>query len=68
MIRKLTILATSILLLGFAHGSLAQEANLDLVDQAASDEEKDVGWSGAITASYYERRGNSTEQNWGLEL
>ncbi len=65
---KFTILATTVLFLGLAHGSLAQEADLGLVDQAASDDEKEVGWSGAVTASYYERRGNSTEQNWGLEL
>lgn len=64
----LRILIAVFVALGSAQPGVAQEADLSLVDQAANGDEKEVGWSGAITASYYERRGNSTEQNWGLEL
>lgn len=53
-------------LLGIQTAS-AQQADFDTLDEAA-EEDKEVGWSGAITASYFERRGNSTNQDWGLEV
>lgn len=47
---------------------LAQEADFSVMDEAANGEEKEVGLSGTVTASYFERRGNSRNQDWGLEL
>jgi len=60
-------LAAAILLLGLCQQGFAQEANLALLEKASS-EEKEPGWAGAVTASYYERRGNAKNQDWGLEL
>ncbi|KPK61518.1 MAG: hypothetical protein AMJ59_00365 [Gammaproteobacteria bacterium SG8_31] len=65
MIRIMAVAAAAFSLAQQAHG---QEAELGLLDEAANGDEKEVGWSGAITASYYERRGNSTNQDWGLEV
>lgn len=35
----------------------AQEADLSVLAEAAA--EREPGWSGSVTANYYERRGNS---------
>jgi len=62
------ILAAAFLWLGLAHQGFAQDADLTLLDKAASDDGQEPGWSGAVTASFYERRGNAKNQDWGLEL
>jgi len=61
------MLAAAILWLGLAHQSFAQDADFTLLDKAASGD-TEPGWSGAVTASFYDRKGNSRNQDWGLEL
>ena len=44
------------------------ETDIDNMLAMANRGELDLGWSGSITASYFARRGNSREEDWGLEL
>ncbi len=61
------MLAAAVLLFGFAHQGLAQDADLSLLEKASS-EQAEAGWSGAVTASFYDRKGNARNQDWGLSL
>jgi putative salt-induced outer membrane protein len=55
-----------LLILGVTAGNVAhaQEADLSVLAEAAA--EREPGWSGAVTGNYYERRGNSRNEDWGL--
>jgi putative salt-induced outer membrane protein YdiY len=48
--------------------SLADETVIDEVMDNIERGELELGWSGAITATYFSRRGNSREEDWGLSL
>lgn len=61
------VLAALIIYLGLGTQAYSQDADLTLLDRAASEQEE-AGWSGAVTANYYERRGNAKNQDWGLQL
>lgn len=58
------LLSVGMMTAGVAH---AQEADLSVLEDAAA-EDREVGWSGAVSANYYERRGNSRNEDWGLGL
>ena len=48
--------------------AVADETVIDDVLDNIERGELELGWSGSITASYFSRRGNSREEDWGLAL
>ncbi len=44
------------------------ETDIDSMIANANRGELELGWSGSVTASYFQRRGNSREEDWGIEL
>jgi putative salt-induced outer membrane protein len=55
----------------FLSGNTVQaddETEIDDILAAANRGDLELGWSGSITASYFARRGNSREEDWGLAV
>ncbi|MGI9264089.1 MAG: DUF481 domain-containing protein, partial [Gammaproteobacteria bacterium] len=67
--RAAAMLLSSVLMIGWAGWASADdETDIDNMLAMANRGELDLGWSGSITASYFARRGNSREEDWGLEV
>ena len=67
--RAATLLMACVLMMAWAgYASAEDETDIDTMMSNANRGDLDLGWSGSITASYFARRGNSREEDWGLAL
>ena len=67
-IRAVAVAVAAVVLGPWADVSLADETVIDEVLDNIERGELELGWSGAIRATYFSRRGNSKEEDWGLSL
>jgi putative salt-induced outer membrane protein len=67
--RAAALLLTGALMMGWTGvASADDETDIDNMMAMATRGDLELGWSGSITASYFARRGNSREEDWGLAL